>query len=319
MDVRTIASDTTVTYDLPALADRLRSILGDENVRADEPMSEHTTFEIGGPAQLFVTPQTVETLRVALDTCRSFGAPLFVLGCGSDLLVSDEGYEGVIVCLADGLGDIEVEGTRMTCQAGVTLKDAAEAACALSLAGLEFACGIPGSVGGAVFMNAGAYDGQMADVVESVDAITPEGELVSIAGDQMEFGYRMSRVRSEGLVVVSATLRLEEDDEAAIRARMDDLTERREAKQPLEMPSAGSTFKRPEGYFAGKLITDAGMQGKSVGGAQVSTKHAGFVVNTGGATAADVRGLIALVQEEVKRQFGVDLEPEVRFLGKDPR
>ena len=314
--MRDIDSDTVVSYDLPALADRLRSILGDESVRLDEPMSEHTTFKIDGPAQIFATPQTADTLKVAVETCRAFGAPFFILGCGSDLLVSDDGYEGVIICLADGLADIEVEGTRMTCQAGVTLADAAEAACALSLTGLEFACGIPGSIGGAVFMNAGAYDGQMADIVERVDVIAADGTLLSIPGDEMEFGYRMSRVRKEGLVVVSATLRLEEGDEAQIRAHMDDLTERRESKQPLDMPSAGSTFKRPEGYFAGKLITDAGMQGQSVGGAQVSLKHAGFVVNTGDATAADVRALIARVQEEVKRQFGVDLEPEVRFLGK---
>ena len=309
---------TESAYDRPALEARIRSIVGDEGLLVDEPMSEHTTFEVGGPADLFVIPERQGQVRPVLEACREAGAPLFVLGRGSDLLVSDEGYRGVILAVADGLDDLLVEGCDVVCEAGVTLRDAAEAACALGLAGLEFACGIPGSVGGAVFMNAGAYGGQMSDVLKSVKALTPEGELVEMSGDELEMGYRTSRVRTEGLVVLTATLALEPGNEDDIRARMDELTARRAAKQPLEYPSAGSTFKRPEGYFAGKLITDAGLKGFSVGGAKVSEKHAGFVINAGGATAADVLGVIRHVQDEVLRQFGVALEPEVRMLGNMP-
>ncbi|MCH3943881.1 MAG: UDP-N-acetylmuramate dehydrogenase [Atopobiaceae bacterium] len=306
---------TDQPYDRPALEARLRSIVGDEGVFLDEPMREHTTFEVGGPADLFVVPERQGQVAPIIEACREAGAPLFVLGRGSDLLVSDAGYRGVVLAVADGLDDLLVEGTDVVCEAGVTLRDAAEAACALGLSGLEFACGIPGSVGGAVFMNAGAYDGQMSDVLKSVKALTPTGEPVEIAGEELEMGYRTSRVRTEGLVVLTATLSLEPGSEEDIRARMDDLTARREAKQPLEYPSAGSTFKRPEGHFAGKLVTDAGLKGFSVGGAMVSEKHAGFVINAGGASAADVLAVIRHVQDEVLRQFGVSLEPEVRMLG----
>lgn len=303
--------------DRSSFAERLKDVVGEENVLLDEPMSEHTTFEIGGPADLFVIPETPEQAVDVIAACREAGEPFFVLGRGSDLLVSDEGYRGTIIAMADALDDVEVDGTHMTCQAGVTLVDAAEMACTLGLTGLEFACGIPGTVGGAVFMNAGAYDGETKDVLESVRALDPAtGEVIDIDADDMQMGYRTSRVRTEGLLVLSATFALEEGDDSQIRATMEDLTERRESKQPLDMPSAGSTFKRPEGYFAGKLITDAGLRGCRIGGAQVSEKHAGFVVNAGGATAEDVCGLIHHVQAEVERQFGVRLEPEVRFLGE---
>ena len=203
----------------------------------------------------------------------------------------------------------------MTCEAGVSLKEAAEMACELGLTGLEFACGIPGTVGGACFMNAGAYNGCIADVLESVRVITPEGDIKQLSCDELDFGYRQSRIRAEGLIVMEATFALHHGDPEQIRAKMDDLTARREEKQPLDMPSAGSTFKRPESHFAGKLISDAGLQGYQVGGAAVSTKHAGFVVNLGGATSADVHAVIEHVQDEVERQFGVRMEPEVRFLG----
>ena len=294
---------------------RLRSIVGDDNVALDELMSEHTSFRIGGPADLFVTPDDIDELRDVIAACRAAGVPHFVLGCGSDLLVADEGYRGVIVSCTKGLVNVAIDGETMACQAGVPLREASEMACELGLSGLEFACGIPGSVGGACFMNAGAYGGCVADVLESVRCLMPDGTQQSLPVEELALGYRASRVRDEGLVVLSATFRLHEGDQDDIRARMDDFTQRRRKKQPLELPSAGSTFKRPEGHFAGKLISDAGLKGYAHGGASVSTKHAGFVVNNGGATAADVHAVIRHVQDEVERQFGVRLEPELRFLG----
>ena len=294
---------------------RLRSIVGDDNVALDEPMSEHRSFRFGGPADLFVTPDDIDELRDVVAACRAAGVPHFVLGCGSDLLVADEGYRGVIVSCTKGLVNVAIDGETMACQAGVPLREASEMACELGLSGLEFACGIPGSVGGACFMNAGAYGGCVADVLESVRCLMPDGTQQSIPVEELALGYRASRVRDEGLVVLSATFRLHESDQDDIRARMDDFTQRRRKKQPLELPSAGSTFKRPEGHFAGKLISDAGLKGYAHGGASVSTKHAGFVVNNGGATAADVHAVIRHVQDEVERQFGVRLEPELRFLG----
>ena len=297
------------------LAWKLRQIVGEDNVLVDEPMSEHTTFEIGGPADLFVIPEATDEVRDVVLACREAGVDYFVLGNGSDLLVSDDGYRGVIIGLADGFTNVSIDDVEMTCQVGVSLREASEMACELGLSGLEFACGIPGSVGGACFMNAGAYDGCIADVLKSVRCLMPDGSIESIGIADLAMGYRASRVRTDGLVVLTATFRLRKADPEAIRARMDELTIKRESKQPLDKPSAGSTFKRPEGYFAGKLIMDAGLQGYQVGGAAVSKKHAGFVVNLGGATAADVRAVIAHVQDEVQRQFGVQLEPEVRFLG----
>ena len=294
---------------------RLRAIVGEDNVLVDEPMSEHTTFKVGGPADLYVIPEDAGEVREVLRACDEAGVDRFVLGRGSDLLVSDEGYRGVIVAVADGLTGVAVDGTEITCQAGVDLREASEMACELGLSGLEFACGIPGSVGGACFMNAGAYGGCIADVLKCVRVVTPDGSVDTIDAADLDLGYRRSRVASDGLVVLSATFDLEKGDPEKIRATMDDLMRQREEKQPLELPSAGSTFKRPEGHFAGKLIMDAGLQGYRVGGAEVSQKHAGFVVNVGGATAADVRAVIAHVQDEVERQFGVRLEPEVRFLG----
>lgn len=293
---------------------RLRSIVGDGNVRADEPMSEHTTFKVGGPADLYVIPGDFDELRDVLRACDEAGVERFVLGRGSDLLVSDEGYRGVVVAVADGLTGVSADGTELCCQAGVGLREASETACELGLSGLEFACGIPGSVGGACFMNAGAYGGSMADVLRCVRVLAPDGSQETIDVADLDLGYRHSRVADEGLVVLSATFSLTRGDPAKIRETMDDLTRRREERQPLELASAGSTFKRPEGHFAGKLIMDAGLQGYQVGGAAVSKKHAGFVVNLGGATAADVHAVIEHVQDEVERQFGVRLEPEVRFL-----
>ena len=298
------------------LLDTLRDLVGIGHVRTDEPMSEHTTFKVGGPADAFVEPQTMAQLIHVIRACREEDVPYFVLGLGSDLLVGDGGFRGVMVACPEGLDAIEVSGTRITCQPGAAIADVSRAAEEHSLTGLEFACGIPGSVGGAVFMNAGAYDGCIADVLASVTVLGQEGDVFDLPVEDLDLGYRTSRVRTQGLVVLSATFALESGDRWDICAKMADLTERRQAKQPLELPSAGSTFKRPEGHFAGKLITDAGLKGYQVGGAAVSTKHAGFVVNLGGATAADIRAVIAHVQDEVQRQFGVELEPEVRFIGE---
>ena len=294
---------------------RLRAIVGEENLLVNEPMSEHTTFEIGGPADFYVIPEDFDEVRDVIAACKDAGVDYFVLGCGSDLLVSDEGYRGVIVAVADGLVGVSVEDDEICCQAGVGLREASEMACELGLSGLEFACGIPGSVGGACFMNAGAYGGCMADVLKEVRVLLPDGSVVDVPAGELDLGYRKSRIADEGWVVLSATFGLNPGDPEKIRATMDDLTHQREEKQPLELPSAGSTFKRPEGHFAGKLITDAGLKGYQSGGAAVSKKHAGFVVNVGGATAADVHAVIEHVQDEVERQFSVRLEPEVRFLG----
>lgn len=302
------------TFDRRAAVRGLAAILGSGRVLEDEPMSEHTTFRVGGPADLYAVPESADGLVRALAWLRERDVPYFLLGKGSDLLVSDAGYRGVIVA-ADGLKGFSREGDELTFGAGVSLKEATDKALELGLGGLEFACGIPGSVGGACYMNAGAYGGQMADVLVRVRAVMPDGSVADVPADELELGYRTSLIRTAGLVVVSATVRLEPRDPAEISATMQDLTRRREEKQPLEFGSAGSTFKRPEGHFAGKLITDAGCKGYRVGDAQVSTKHAGFVVNLGHATAADVHAVIEHVQEEVERQFGVRLECEVISLG----
>ena len=301
-------------YDKTGLAHRLVQIVGEDNALVDEPMSEHTTFKIGGPADLFVTPDDVDEIAEVLEVCRAAEVPFFVLGCGSDLLVSDDGYRGVIISLTEGLVGVSVDGEEMSCQAGVGLREASKVACEQGLSGLEFACGIPGSIGGACFMNAGAYGGCMADVLKSVCVLRADGQMDTLSVDELNLGYRQSRIADEGMVVLSATFALKKGEPEDIRATMDELTRQREEKQPLELPSAGSTFKRPEGYFAGKLISDAGLKGWQSGGAAVSKKHAGFVVNVGGATAADVHAVIEHVQDEVERQFGVRLHPEVRFL-----
>ncbi len=302
-------------YDRYAVAEALGAELGEDCVTLGEPMAAHTTFHLGGPADVYVTPQGAHGLTTCLRQLREHGAPFFILGNGSDLLVSDAGYRGVVVDVSRGLTDVSHDGCRVTCQAGVSLAEASEMAAALSLTGLEFACGIPGTVGGAVFMNAGAYDGCIADVLETCECVFGDGHTETLAASDLALGYRTSRVRTDGLTVVSATFLLAPGDADAIRTKMEDLNERRASKQPLELGSAGSTFKRPEGHFAGKLIGDAGLKGYTVGGAAVSEKHAGFVVNLGNATAADVAAVIAHVQKTVKDRFGVELEPEVRFVG----
>lgn len=293
---------------------KLAETVGAEGVLANEPLARHTTFEIGGPAQWLVPPRTEEQVAAVVALCREADVPWRVLGAGSNVLAPDEGLRGVVLKLAENFAAIEVlPGGELRVQAGATNEAVAALACEQGLSGFEFACGIPGTIGGAAYMNAGAYEGQFSDVCASVRCLDGEGRVVEVPAAQAQFGYRHSLMMERGWVILGATLQLRPGNRDEIRARMADLQQRREEKQPLEMPSAGSTFKRPEGYFAGKLIQDAGMQGKSVGGAQVSEKHAGFVVNTGGATAHDVLALVALVQQEVKAQFGVTLEPEVRL------
>ncbi len=292
----------------------LQEIVDRNNVKPDEPLAGHTTFRIGGPTQWLVMPRSEDEVAAVVAACRAAGMPLRVLGAGSNVLAPDEGLPGVTLLMAQNYAGVEVlPGGMVRAQAGATNEAVAAVARDAGLAGYEFASGIPGTIGGAAIMNAGAYEGQFSDVAVEVRCLMPDGTLADLPASEAAWGYRTSRMMREGLIVLAATLLLRPDSREAITARMDDLRQRREEKQPLEMASAGSTFKRPEGYFAGKLIQDAGLQGTSVGGAQVSTKHAGFVVNAGGATAADVLALIALVQERVMEDAGVHLEPEVRL------
>jgi len=293
-------------------------IAGAERVTADEMMSGHTTFRIGGPADFFVTPRDVDSLRGVLQFVRGHEIPHFILGNGSNLLVSDEGYRGVVIRIGNGFDELAAEGTGIRAGAGVLLSQIAAAARGAELTGMEFASGIPGSLGGAVVMNAGAYGGEMKDIVRSVTVMTEEGEVLVIGRPDMDFGYRTSIVKKKHWTVLAADLLLQEGDPAAIDARMNELREARTSKQPLNYPSAGSTFKRPEGYFAGKLIMDSGLAGCRVGGAAVSAKHCGFVVNEGGATASDVYRLIRKVRRVVYEKYGVMLEPEVKFVGNFP-
>lgn len=295
---------------------KLEQILGEEQILREEPMRLHTTFRIGGPAQFFVIPRTQEEAAEAVRLCRSEGAPYYIIGNGSNLLVSDKGYRGVVIQLFKEFSDINIEGTRIRAQAGASLAKIAAEALRAGLAGFEFAAGIPGTLGGACIMNAGAYGGEMKDVLLAVTVLTKDGEIREIPREELDMGYRTSRASREGWIVLGATIELARGDEKEIRAKMEDLKRRRTDKQPLEYPSAGSTFKRPEGYFAGKLIQDAGLKGLRVGDAMVSEKHSGFVVNCGNATAADVDGLIRLVQEKVREDSGITLEPEVRRLGE---
>ena len=295
----------------------LEERLAPDSVCTDELMSRHTTFRIGGPASVFVTPKSEKDLVTAIEICRSQGAPYFILGNGSNLLVSDQGYDGVVVHIGSDLRDISVEGTEITAKTGAMLSQVAHAALAHGLTGMEFAAGIPGSLGGACMMNAGAYGGEMSQILVGVRALDDKGQIVELAADQLELGYRHSIMMEKQYVVLGARIHLEKGNPEKIQAQMDDLKEKRIAKQPLEYPSAGSTFKRPEGAFAGKLIMDAGLRGFRIGDAMVSEKHCGFVVNAGKATAEDVCGVISHVQQVVREKYGKELEPEIRFLGFD--
>ena len=299
-----------------AVYEYIRANVPEEDILTEEPMSRHTTFRIGGEAACFIRISSEEQLRKLIPYFENVGVEYFVLGKGSNLLVGDKGYPGVILQISDACQQIEAEENRLQVQAGATLSKVALFAMERGLEGLEFAAGIPGTVGGGVVMNAGAYGGEMKQVVESVRVLSSEGEILTLDNDTMEFGYRTSIIRNRNFTVLSVTFRLREGNREEIRARIEDFQKRRMEKQPLNYPSAGSTFKRPEGYFAGKLIMDAGLRGYQVGGAQVSEKHCGFVINKGDATAADICQLMRDVSDKVQAQFGVVLEPEVKMIGE---
>ena len=282
----------------------------------DEPLCKYTKTKLGGAADILVIPQTVEEMQATVAYAHDHDVPLLLLGNGSNMVVRDGGVRGIVLHVS-ALDRIDVQGTTIVAEAGAHLIEVSRQAAANSLTGFEFACGIPGSIGGGMMMNAGAYGGEMKDVVVSVDVLTKTGELKHLEKDELALGYRTSIIATEGYYVVRATFELKKGDQAAIDAKVADLTHQRESKQPLEYPSAGSVFKRPPGHYAGKLIQDSGLQGKGFGGAEVSTKHAGFIVNKEDATATDYIETIRMVRREVKERYGIDLELEVRIVGEE--
>ena len=299
-----------------SLYDNLKAVLADSQIYCKEPMSRHTTFRIGGPADYFLMPEPSQVKDV-LRLCADAGVPLTVVGNGSNLLVGDGGIRGVVLAMDKPASTVRTEGCRIRAGAGALLSQVAHAALGAGLGGMEFAAGIPGSVGGAVVMNAGAYGGEMKDVLSNVRVLMQDGEERVLDVSELELSYRHSCIPEHKYIVLEAEFDLHPEDQQEIRSKMEDLRRRRIEKQPLEYPSAGSTFKRPQGYFAGKLIMDAGLAGFTVGGAQVSEKHCGFVINKGNATAADVLELVRRVQQRVKQQFGVEMELEVKYIGED--
>lgn len=293
----------------------LENIMAGSGIFMEEPMKKHTTFRVGGPADVLVQPDET-ALAAILALCRQYHVSYSFIGNGSNLLVGDKGIRGVVIEMTDPMGNIEVDGTKITAQAGAMLSKIANTAASNGLGGMEFAAGIPGSVGGAVVMNAGAYGGEMKDIIEKVYVLDENGAQLELDRDALDLGYRHSCIPEKKYIVTKVVLELVPRDEAEIRSEMKELNEKRAEKQPLQYPSAGSTFKRPEGYFAGKLIMDAGLRGYQVGGAQVSEKHCGFVINKGDATAADICQLMRDVSDKVQAQFGVVLEPEVKMIGE---
>ncbi len=304
---------------------KLEEIISRDKIKYDEPLKNHTSFRTGGPADVLISVSDVRELLCVLKFVEDEKIPYFLLGNGSNVLASDEGFRGAIIKLEGEFLEVKTDGECISAGTGVTLSKLANAAMNASLSGLEFASGIPGTLGGALFMNAGAYGGEMCQVVTKVKALdvealkngakNPEDAIIEISNEDMKFGYRRSVLKEKGYVALSCEMKLEKSDSAKIKETMLDLNKRRKEKQPLEFPSAGSTFKRPEGYFAGKLIEDAGLGGYTIGGAQVSEKHKGFIINIGNASSKDIKSLIDYVTETVKNQSGVTLEPEVIFLG----
>lgn len=297
-------------------AERLKQAVGAGIFLTDEPMSRHTTFRTGGPADIYIEPSGVEELKQVLDICREENVAYTIIGNGSNLLVGDGGYRGVLISFGKPFAQVTIEGAQVRTGAGALLSAVAKQVLNASLTGFEFAAGIPGTIGGAVVMNAGAYGGELCQVLREATVLTPEGEVKTLPAEELELGYRTSCVQKNGYIVLEAVLQLQPGKADDIRAVMDALASKRREKQPLEYPSAGSTFKRPEGHFAGRLIQDAGLRGFRVGGAQVSEKHCGFVINRDHATSADILSLCRQVQEKVKAQFGVELELEVKLLGE---
>ena len=298
------------------MIEALKEIVPADKVLLQEPMKLHTTFRIGGPADCLVYLENEEQLCKIQKYLRLVDVPYTVIGNGSNLLVSDQGYAGIVLVVGKHMSRIEVKDCYLEAEAGALMSQVAKAAKEHGLTGLEFAAGIPGTIGGGAVMNAGAYGGEMKDIVQNVTVLTREGEIRKLEKEELGFGYRASVIKDRGYVVLGAELMLVPGDKEEILARMQELKNKRVEKQPLEYPSAGSAFKRPEGYFAGKLVMDAGLSGYAVGGAKVSEKHCGFLINAGGATASDVMELIRQIQAKVKEQFGVQLEPEIQFLGE---
>lgn len=298
-----------------SMYDYIRTIVPEERILFHEPMNKYTTFQVGGEAECMVVVETKEELSKLVSYLGRIEQEFFVLGNGSNLLVGDKGYRGIILKLGPCLSAIRVEKNHIAAGAGALLSRVAFVARDAGLSGMEFAAGIPGSVGGGIVMNAGAYGGEMKQIVQMVRVMDREGEILTLDNDTMEFGYRTSIIRDRPFIVLGVVLKLTPGDKEEINAKMTELMEQRRSKQPLEYPSAGSTFKRPEGYYAGKLIMDAGLRGYRIGGAQISEKHCGFVINAGGATAADIKEVIEETQERVRDRFHVRLEPEVIFLG----
>jgi len=299
------------------IIERLISIVGKENVRINEPMKNHTSFKVGGPADVLVTPVTDIQIIDVLKLCRDGQYPVYIMGNGTNLVVRDKGIRGVVVKILDKYNSIWMDGGLLVAEAGALLSNLSRFALKESLKGLEFASGIPGTVGGAIAMNAGAYNGEIKDVIYSADVIDNEFNIITLNKEELDLGYRSSIVSKKGYIVVRARFKLEHGDYEQIKSRIDNLTIRRKERQPLNLPSAGSTFKRPEGHFAAKLIEDAGLKGRRVGGAAVSEMHSGFIVNDRNGSAKDILDLIEEVKKEVQDKFGVTLEPEVKVIGEE--
>ncbi len=300
---------------MAAYSSLFKGVVSDENIRENEPMSRHTTFKTGGSADLMLLPTSEDELLEAVKLCSENSLPYLIIGNGSNLLVTDKGIRGVVIKLGRDFAKIDVEGNVISAQAGALLSATANAALKAELSGMEFAAGIPGTVGGAVCMNAGAYGGELKDIIKEVRVLDKD-EVKTLSNTQAGFVYRGSRIMNEGMIVLSAVFELEKGSKEDIRSLMDDYSQRRRSKQPLDRPSAGSTFKRPEGDFAGRLIEAAGLKGCSIGGAKVSDKHCGFIINDGGASSTDILELIDFVRKKVYESSGVMLEPEVRIIGE---
>ncbi|MDF2882843.1 MAG: murB [Clostridiaceae bacterium] len=297
------------------LYNKFSEFIEENNIFINEPMKNHTSFKVGGPADILVTPENYEQVQKAIKLCIESNIDFYIIGNGSNLLVKDGGIRGVVIKLTK-LNDITVEGEKIIVQSGAELKDVSQRAVEESLTGIEFACGIPGSVGGAVTMNAGAYGGEICHIIESALILDENCEMRTLDYHELELGYRVSAIQKYKYTVLLAIFKLQTGNHYDIEKRVNDLNKRRRDRQPLEYPSAGSTFKRPEGYFTGKLVEDSGLKGVSMGGAQVSSKHSGFIINKGGATAKDILDLIAYVQKTVKEKFNVELQTEVRIIGE---
>lgn len=295
----------------------LIDLLPAERIRKNEPMKDHTSFAIGGPADLMLVTENVEELRKAVAFCHANNMKYFIFGLGSNILVRDKGIRGVVIKLGNNFNQLRVNNEQISAEAGVSLSHLAKAALQYELSGLEFAEGIPGSLGGAIFMNAGAYGGEMKDILFEVTAIDHDGTIKQYTPDEMLMSYRKSIFQLNGHIIVSAVIKLKKDKKESIKARMDDFARRRQEKQPLDYPSAGSTFKRPPNFFVGPMIEELGLKGYQIGGAQVSSKHAGFIINAGNASARDVLDLITHIQKKVKERYGVELQTEIKVIGEE--